>query len=169
MASSSQQSRLLLQRQLAELNKNPVDGFSAGLAGDGDNIYEWDIFIVGPPDTLYDGGFFQATLSFTADYPQSPPKMKFTTPMLHPNVYPDGTVCISILHPPGEDEWGYENASERWLPIHTVETILLSVVSMFSDPNFDSPANIDAATMWRDDPEAFRKEVGRLVRRSQEG
>jgi len=34
---------------------------------------------------------------------------------------------------------------ERWLPVHTVETILLSVISMLSDPNYDSPANVDAA------------------------
>ena len=27
-------------------------------------------------------------------------------------------------HAPGEDQWGYEDASERWLPIHTVETIV---------------------------------------------
>jgi hypothetical protein len=35
-------------------------------------------------------------------------------------VYPDGRVCISILHPPGEDPNGYELASERWTPVHTV-------------------------------------------------
>ena len=35
----------------AELNKNPVDGFSAGLIND-DDIYKWDIMIIGPPDTL---------------------------------------------------------------------------------------------------------------------
>ena len=37
----------------------------------------------------------------------------------HPNVYDTGEVCISILHAPGNDEYGYENAGERWLPIHT--------------------------------------------------
>ncbi len=60
-------------------------------------------------------------------------------------VYPDGTVCISILHEPGEDKYGYEDASERWLPVHTIETILLSVISMLSSPNDESPANLEAA------------------------
>lgn len=32
----------------AELQKNPVEGFSAGL-NDDSNIYEWDIMIMGPP------------------------------------------------------------------------------------------------------------------------
>ena len=57
----------------------------------------------------------------------------------------NGDVCISILHEPGEDKWGYEKPEERWLPIHTVETILLSVISMLADPNDESPANVDAA------------------------
>lgn len=57
----------------------------------------------------------------------------------------DGDVCISILHEPGEDKFGYERPEERWLPIHTVETILLSVISMINEPNDESPANVDAA------------------------
>ena len=60
-------------------------------------------------------------------------------------MYPDGQVCISILHPPGEDQFGYEQANERWLPVHTVETIMLSVISMLSSPNDESPANVEAA------------------------
>ena len=54
-------------------------------------------------------------------------------------------MCISILHAPGDDAYGYESANERWLPIHTVESILISVLSMIASPNADSPANIDAA------------------------
>jgi hypothetical protein len=27
-------------------------------------------------------------------------------------------------HQPGEDEWGYEDAGERWLPVHTVESVV---------------------------------------------
>ena len=60
----------------------------------------------------------------------------------------NGDVCISILHEPGEDKWGYEKAEERWLPIHTVETILISVISMLADPNDESPANVDAAVSY---------------------
>ena len=56
-----------------------------------------------------------------------------------------GDVCISILHDPGEDKWGYERPEERWLPIHTVTTIMMSVISMLAGPNVESPANIDAA------------------------
>jgi len=71
--------------------------------------------------------------------------MKFITEIWHPNIDKNGDVCISILHEPGDDKWGYEKASERWLPVHTVETILISVISMLADPNDESPANVDAA------------------------
>jgi len=105
--------------------------------------------IIGPPDTLYEGGFFKARLIFPITYPMEPPKMKFISEIWHPNVYPNGDVCISILHPPGEDQYGYEKAEERWLPVHTVETILVSVISMLSSPNDESPANIEAAKILR--------------------
>ncbi|XP_071930055.1 ubiquitin-conjugating enzyme E2 7 isoform X2 [Coffea arabica] len=117
MASASQAS-LLLQKQLRDLCKNPVDGFSAGLV-DEENLFEWSVTIIGPPDTLYEGGFFNAIMSFPQNYPNSPPTVKFTSEIWHPNVYTDGKVCISILHPPGDDPNGYELASERWSPVHT--------------------------------------------------
>ncbi len=51
MASEDSQASLLLKKQLRDLKKHPVDGFSAGLVDDS-NIFEWEIMIVGPPDTL---------------------------------------------------------------------------------------------------------------------
>ena len=92
--------------------------------------------------------------------------MKFVQPLWHPNIYPDGTVCISILHPPGEDRFGYERSCERWSPVQSVEKILLSVISMLAEPNDESPANIDAAKMWRSNREEFNKTVDECVRRS---
>lgn len=83
-------------------------------------------------------------------------------------VYKDGRVCISILHAPGSDPNQYENASERWLPVHTVESILVSVISMLASPNDESPANLDAAKEWRETPDVFKKKVRETVRRAQE-
>ncbi|XP_031813240.1 ubiquitin-conjugating enzyme E2 G1 [Sarcophilus harrisii] len=152
----------------SELNKNPVEGFSAGLIDDND-LYRWEVLIIGPPDTLYEGGVFKAHLTFPKDYPLRPPKMKFITEIWHPNVDKNGDVCISILHEPGEDKYGYEKPEERWLPIHTVETIMISVISMLADPNGDSPANVDAAKEWREDRNGeFKRKVARCVRKSQE-
>ena len=77
--------------------------------------------------------------------------MKFTGEVFHPNsklwikniiisqifvVYPDGRVCISILHAPGDDPNMYESSSERWSPVQSVEKILLSVVSMLAGTEY---------------------------------
>mmetsp|Transcript_20326 Transcript_20326/g.24340 ORF Transcript_20326/g.24340 Transcript_20326/m.24340 type:complete len:168 (-) Transcript_20326:481-984(-) len=164
---ASEQAVLLLRRQLKAVTKNPVEGFSAGLVDDS-NVFEWNVSIMGPPDTLYEGGFFNALMVFPQDYPNSPPTVRFTTEIWHPNVYPDGRVCISILHAPGDDPSGYEKSCERWSPIHTVETIMLSIISMLSSPNDESPANIDAAKEWRENQPEYKKKVARCVRRSQE-
>ena len=122
-------------------------------------------------------------MTFPKSYPQMPPKLQFISEIWHPNgkfylhdvdncliyiVYLDGTVCISILHEPGEDQYGYEKPEERWLPVHTVETIMLSVISMLSSPNSDSPANLEAAKEHRDQPDLFKKKIQRIVRLSQE-
>lgn len=62
-----------------------------------------------------------------------------------------------------------EEASERWLPTRSVSTILLSVISMLSSPNFSSPANVDASVEMRDRPEQFRQRVAKLVARANAG
>ena len=74
-------------------------------------------------------------------------------------------MCISILHAPGDDPNHYELASERWSPIQSVEKILISVMSMLAEPNDESPANVDAARMWRDRRPEFEGRVRALVRR----
>ncbi|CAH8655996.1 unnamed protein product [Dicrocoelium dendriticum] len=81
-------------------------------------------------------------------------------------VYPDGRVCISILHAPGDDPLGYECSVERWSPVQSVEKILLSVVSMLAEPNDESAANVDAAKTWREDKRRFNKLALRSVRLS---
>ncbi len=81
-------------------------------------------------------------------------------------VYPSGLVCISILHPPGDDPNHYEHASERWSPIQSVEKILLSVMSMLAEPNDESPANVEAAKMWRERRAEYENKVKEGVRRS---
>ena len=133
MASSSsqgdKQASLLLMKQMKQLDKNPVEGFSVGLKDD-DNIFLWEVIVIGPEGTLYEGGMFTLELEFPKTYPNMPPTARFVSKFFHPNVYEDGRVCISILHPPGDDEFGYEQANERWLPIHSVESILMSIISM---------------------------------------
>merc|ERR1712019_25460 len=137
---------------------------------DDENLYEWQVIVEGPTQTLYEGGWFKAELKFPAEFPNSPPVMKFTTPgFWHPNVYKDGKVCISILHEAKEDAMNeQESIDEKWRPILSIEAIIVSVMCMLSEPNFASPANIDASVMWKKEPENYKKKIRKLVRKSQE-
>jgi len=159
-----------LMQQLRELTKRPPENVSVGLR-DEKNLAEWEVMFLGPTNSLYEGGYFKALLKFPVDFPNMPPEMTFITPILHPNIYPNGKVCISILHPPGEDRFNeQESADERWRPILGVEAILVSVLSMLTDdkPNLDSPANIDAARLYKESEAAYKKQVRKLVRDSEE-
>ncbi|KAF2868424.1 ubiquitin-conjugating enzyme/RWD-like protein [Massariosphaeria phaeospora] len=125
-----------------------------------ENVLEWSVaLIVLNPDSLYYGGYFKARMSFPKNYPYSPPDFKFIRPLYHPNIYPDGRLCISILHAPGDDEMSGELASERWSPVQRVETVLLSVLSLLDDPEVSSPANVDAGVMLRNAPELYKEKV----------
>ncbi|KAI8882605.1 ubiquitin-conjugating enzyme [Backusella circina FSU 941] len=128
----------ILQRQFKELTRNPVPGFVVDLKED--NIFEWEVALIGSPKTIYEGGYFK--------------------------LYPDGRLCISILHPPGEDPVSGEKAEERWNP--TQGSVLVSIISLLADPNCSSPANVDAGVAYRKNRALFdsivksKKDIGTL-------
>ena len=127
-----------------------------------DNILEWSVaLIVLNPDSLYYGGYFKAIMKFPKNYPYEPPDFRFEQPLWHPNVYPDGRLCISILHQPGEDVLSGEQSGERWSPVQRAESVLISVLSLLDDAEISSPANVDAAVMLRKDPEGYKTRVGK--------
>lgn len=66
--------------------------------------------------SLWEGGEYCLTMEFSEEYPSKPPKCKFTPVLFHPNVYPSGTVCLSIL-----------NEDEDWKPSITIKQILLGI------------------------------------------
>lgn len=137
-----------LSLEYKSLQEEPVEGFRVKLLNE-DNLFEWEVAIFGPPDTLYQGGYFKAHMKFPPDYPYSPPSIRFLTKVWHPNVYENGDLCISILHPPVDDPQSGELPCERWNPTQNVRTILLSVISLLNEPNTYSPANVDASVMYR--------------------
>ncbi|KAI5275016.1 Ubiquitin-conjugating enzyme E2 7, partial [Ascosphaera acerosa] len=168
MAGSSHAVNVAQKRLFQEykmLCTSPPDGITAGPVSE-DDMFKWEALIQGPEGTPFEGGVFACELTFPRDYPLSPPKMRFLSPIFHPNVYANGGVCISILHPPGDDPNHYEHASERWSPIQSVEKILISVMSMLAEPNDESPANVEAAVMWRERRPEYEKKVREEVRRS---
>ncbi|KID92381.1 ubiquitin-conjugating enzyme E2 [Metarhizium guizhouense ARSEF 977] len=172
MASTTSPAASLLKRQLKEIQTGKdLPGISCGLVND-NNIFEWEVMLMINDDCkYYGGGNFRARMVFPQTYPHMPPSLTFQTPIpFHPNIYENGNLCISILHPPEDDEYGYETAAERWSPVQSPETILLSTISLFHSPNDESPANVEAARLLREEREGkhkeFRKRCRKCVRES---
>ena len=149
-------STIRLSREYQNLIKEPID--NVNFIVNQNNLLNWEFTIIGPHDSPYEGGIYNGTIIFPESYPTNPPKVEFKTKLFHPNVYPDGKLCISILHE-GNDTTGYEHEIERWRPVQNVRTIFLSIISLLNDPNPESAANIDAAKMLRDDREGYYKKI----------
>lgn len=80
------------------------------------NLMLWDYGIPGKKGTPWEGGMYRGQMIFKEDYPSTPPKVKFVPPLFHPNVYPSGTVCLSLL-----DE------EKDWRPAITIKQLLLGI------------------------------------------
>lgn len=119
------------------------------------NFMIWDVILFGNFGTIFEGHIFKCQLMFNDEYPNKAPSFKFISEIFHPNVYSDGKVCISILHD-GVDEYEYENINERWSPTQSVHSVLLSILSLLAEPNFNSPANVDASKLWKNNFEQYK-------------
>lgn len=70
-------------------------------------------------------------------------------------MYPDGSLCLDIIQ-------------DMWKPIYTVDMLLTSVQSLLTDPNCDSPANPDAARVYRTNIKEYKRRVRRLAAKTLE-
>ncbi|KAK3700883.1 hypothetical protein QZH41_012696, partial [Actinostola sp. cb2023] len=93
----------------------------------------WKCAIPGPAKTPWEEGLFPLRLEFPADYPFLPPKCIFTPPILHPNVFPSGTVSLSLV-----------DKDKDWKPQVTMKQVLLGIHLLLQDPNFHEPAQAEA-------------------------
>jgi ubiquitin-conjugating enzyme E2 D/E len=122
-----------IQKELAELKKDAPESCSAGPRDD--DIYLWDAVIVGPTDSPYTGGIFNLEIHFPSDYPFKAPKITFKTKIYHPNIHPNGQICLDIL-------------KQQWSPALTISKVLLSICSLLTDPNPRDPLCPDVAQIY---------------------
>ena len=64
-----------------------------------------------------------------------------------------GQICLDIL-------------GNQWSPIYDVAAILTSIQSLLCDPNPDSPANSEAAKLYRENRAEYDKKVQECVEAS---
>ena len=120
---------------------------------DKNNIYEWQVTIIAPRDTLYAGGLFFISIKFPEKYPFAPPEVYFKTPIYHLNVNPIkydpwcplGRVCISILN--------------YWKPECKIIEILYEILALFYLANPDGCYYYDRAKEFRLDIKLYEKKV----------
>jgi ubiquitin-conjugating enzyme E2 A len=139
-----------LNNELTKLNTEPVEGFTLT---DTNNIMCWKGILDGPADTPYQEGKFHIQFTFDEDYPKCAPSVKFLQPIFHPNIYRDGKICVDILQ------------SHEWSPVQTVRSIVLSLRSLFMDPNPASPANRDAAQLLMKSKEEYNAKVKEEIKK----
>jgi ubiquitin-protein ligase len=67
-----------------------------------------------------------------------PPKVRFTTPIYHPNIDADGRICLDILNPPPKGSWK---------PSQNIASVLISLGLLLSEPNPDDGLVTDVVSI----------------------
>lgn len=121
----------------------PIKGADGAL-----DLQNWVAGIPGKENTIWENAVYPITLSFPNDYPSKPPKVKFPAGFYHPNVYPSGTICLSIL-----------NEDQDWRPGINLKQICLGIQELLDTPNPDSPAQEPAWRAFGKDRPTYEKKV----------
>ena len=113
------------------------------------DMTKWRCEIPGPKDSVWYKGYYRLYMEFPNDYPLKPPKCFFKPVLPHPNVYPSGTVCLSIL-----------NEEEDWKPSITIKNILLGIQKLLKDdPNLNSPAQLEPTKLYKTNKQKYNQKV----------
>ena len=124
-----------LIKDVKQLLKNPLTDQGIYYIHDEEDILKGYALIVGPSETPYFGGYYFFEFTFPADYPYSPPKVKYCTNgnniRFNPNLYACGKVCVSLLN-----TW----RGEQWTSCQSISTILLTLCTLLcKDPLLNEP------------------------------
>tara|TARA_B100001093_G_C26773947_1_gene991457 strand:- start:194 stop:631 length:438 start_codon:yes stop_codon:yes gene_type:complete len=131
-----------LKNEWQKLKNDPLDNISAGPINE--DFYNWEANIIGPSNSVYQGGIFHLTLKIPENYPFKPPKIKFTTPIYHPNINKFGDICLDTI-------------TTNWSPIMSIGKVLLSICSLLTDPNPDDPLEPEIAELYKNDRTAYNR------------
>jgi ubiquitin-conjugating enzyme E2 D/E len=125
------------------LDKEPLE-FCTAISFVGEDIFQWECKVSGPPNGPYFGGTFILKLDFPTQYPFKPPKLKFLTKVYHPSVQLEsGDVCQDVV-----GQWG---------PTLNAKHCLSVVYSMLQSPESDHPLEEEIAQQLREKPKEFEK------------
>lgn len=130
--------RIVSTRILKEIQRGSTDCPGISFKANENNIREIEIIIAGPEKTPFEGGVFRLEMFLPEEYPMKPPKVRFLTKIYHPNIDKIGRICLDIL-------------KDKWSPALQINTVLLSIQALISNPNLDDPLDEEVAKVWRND------------------
>ncbi|KAL6554169.1 Ubiquitin-conjugating enzyme E2 36 [Orobanche minor] len=132
MANSNLPRRIIKETQ--RLLSEPAPGISASPSEE--NMRYFNVMILGPTQSPYEGGVFKLELFLPEEYPMAAPKVRFLTKIYHPNIDKLGRICLDIL-------------KDKWSPALQIRTVLLSIQALLSAPNPDDPLSENVAKHWK--------------------
>ena len=138
---------LRIYNEVNNLKQDPPIGISISID---DNLDNWNAIIIGPDDSPWEGGIFNLSIQIPQEYPHVAPKIKFLNKMFHPNIYKNGCICLDILQ-------------NKWSPVYDIRTVLISIQSLLTDPNVNSPANTEASKLYSSNIKEYNKKVRSYV------
>ena len=124
-----------IKKELEKLIKEPSEFCTAQPLED-ENLFEWVGSVSGPKDSPYEGGVFFLTIVLPPTYPFKPPKVKFSTPVYHPNIDKYGNISLDIL-------------DNMWSPAITILKVLLSLHLLLKEPCPDDPLDSEIAKVYK--------------------
>jgi ubiquitin-conjugating enzyme E2 Z len=115
--------------------KNPLTENGIYYIHDDTDILKGYALIIGPSETPYFGGNYFFGFNYPADYPHTPPTVKYWTNgnnvRFNPNLYVCGKVCVSLLN-----TW----RGDQWTSCQSISTVLLTLCTLLcKDPLLNEP------------------------------
>lgn len=140
-----------MKREMELLSRGgPAPGISAWPREEGARLDVLDAEITGAADTPYQGGLFRLELNIPAEYPLKPPRVRFVTPIYHPNIDSQGRICLDTLNMP---------PAGAWKPSLNISTLLTTIQALMSSPNPDDGLMLDITEEFRRNPALFRNKA----------
>ncbi|XP_054837749.1 ubiquitin-conjugating enzyme E2 T [Eublepharis macularius] len=133
-----------LRRELHLLTTEPPPGITCWQNESG--LDHLRAQILGSADTPYEKGVFDLEVLVPLRYPFEPPKMRFLTPIYHPNIDSSGRICLDVLRLPPKG---------AWRPSLNIATLLTSIQLLMNEPNPDDPLMADISSEYKYNKQAF--------------